>query len=253
MLRLRWRTLVLATSLGLLLMSCGGEARDVDRTTSVTDLTTEAEGPEEPQPDITTTVPPEEAPSDEAPEELAATAGSCTITITGDRDEVITYPQSFYSLTSDHWTSEDELRQLLELFESEESLEDIVARGEPAFTFFALNCVDPDEPGDGVVVTHTNATTRDQLPMGAANYPVSGGLFDADGPAATVIAAFSIGEELYGTVEGSGALAITRWDLEKVEGRLTFDAVEIFAEGTPLEITVTVEFSFSCTAQFSGC
>lgn len=186
----------------------------------------------------------------------APAGGTCTITITGDREETWTFGQSVYSVASDHWMSEDELRGTVEALGTEiagGTYEELVDRGDPIITFLSTGCVNPDDLIHGATVTHTNLTKSSDLPMGPGTYPIIGGFFDASGPAASVIAEFAVSaDELYGTVAGSGSLEITHWDLDRIEGSLSFDAVESFVDA-PREITVSVTFSYECKGWFSGC
>jgi len=184
-------------------------------------------------------------------------AGECTITVTGDREETLTFAQSIYSFSSDHWIGEDELRGTVEALGEDiagGSFEEITARGEPVITFFSVSCADPDNLIQGVTATHTNGTLVGAFPEAPGSYPITGGLFNAGGTPGTVIADFSYGDdELYRTIPDSGTLDITRWDSEAVEGSLSFSAEESFVEGNPRRVTVTVGFSFLCDGWFSGC
>jgi hypothetical protein len=194
----------------------------------------------------------------EAAAETSSGDGECTITVTGDLEETHVFPQSVFTFTSDHWATEDELREIIEFLgedNTEGSYEELVARGEPIVGWFIYNCVDPDDLGKGVLVLPTNETTPDQFPMGPGTYEVTGGLFDATGTPGTVISSFGMDdEELFGTVDGSGELVISRWDTEALEGTVTFDAVEAFVEDEPREINVAVDFTVMCQPGFhSGC
>jgi hypothetical protein len=182
--------------------------------------------------------------------------GTCTVVLTGDREETWTFPQAITSFSTDYWLSEEDLRETVEFLGEDitgGSYEDLVARGEAIITWLQVACSDPDNLIQGALVAPTNATRASDLPMGPGTYPISGGLFDADGPAGTMIADVTVNEdELYGTVAGSGALEITRWDLERIEGTYTFAARQAFAD-EPMEIDVAVTFSFGCASWFSGC
>lgn len=203
-------------------------------------------------------------PAENAPETTGAVSsgagspsgGECTVVVTGDREETWTFEQNVYSMSSDYWMDEQELRDTVEFLGEDVtggSYEEIVDRGEPIITFLSIGCVDADNLSQGALITPTNATRRTDFPMGAGNYPVSGGVFDANGPAATMIADFNVGpDELYGTVAGSGSLQITRRDLERIEGSYSFEAVEAFVD-QPRKVSVSVTFSFSCAGRFSGC
>jgi hypothetical protein len=184
--------------------------------------------------------------------------GECTITVSGDVEDTIVYPQSVFTFTSDYWATEDELREIVEFMGEDNvgrSYDELVSRGEPIIGWFIYNCVDPDDPAGGVIVLPTNGTSPQQFPMGPGTYEVSGGLFDATGPVATVISNFGVSsEEQFDPVPGSGELTISRWDTEALEGTITFDGVESFAEGEPREINVMVEFTVMCSPVFhSAC
>lgn len=185
-----------------------------------------------------------------------AGGGECTVTISGDRDESWTFEQATTSFSTDYWLAEEDLREVIE-FMGEDitggSYDELVAAGMPIVTFLQISCSDPANLIQGALVTHTNATLSSDLPMGSGSYAISGGLFDADGPAGTVIADLSVNEdEVYGTIEGSGSLEVTRWDLDGIEGSFSFAAQEAFVDN-PAEIEVAVSFSFVCSDWFSGC
>lgn len=185
----------------------------------------------------------------------SADVGECTITLTGDRNDTFTFPQSQFSLSTDYWMTDDDLQGVLDFLDDEsgDTLEDYVARGEPVLAWLLLNCVDPDDLQYGLLVANTNDNTNDDFPMGPGTFPVSGGLFSADGPTGTVIASLGLGEEIYGTVEGSGELVISRWDRDRLEGTVTFHATEAFSEGDPLEVDVRMVFDYRCAVWHSIC
>jgi hypothetical protein len=182
--------------------------------------------------------------------------GECTVTVTGDREDTWTFAQSVYSVSTDHWMSEEELRETVAALGEDvfgASYEELAARGEPVVTFLSLSCVDPDQLLQGASVSHSNATTKADFPMGPGSYPIAGGLLAGDIPAGTMFADFNAdSDELYGTVAGSGSLEITRWDLARIEGSYSFDATEAFADN-PRQVRVSVTFSFACAGWFSGC
>lgn len=182
--------------------------------------------------------------------------GECTIVVTGEREGTWTFPQSIYSISTDYWMSEDELRETVEFLGEDiagGSYDELVERGEPVITFLSVGCSNADNLIEGGTVTHTNATLASDLPMGPGSYPIVGGFFDADGPASTVIGEFSLSnDEMYNTVGDSGSLEITKWDMGAIEGSFSFDAVEAFVDD-PREIRVTVEFSYVCPGWFTGC
>ncbi len=183
-----------------------------------------------------------------------ADVGECTIVLSGDITESLTHPQSEYSFTSDYWLTADALQEALDFFDLDEDYEDYVARGEPVTSWLLFNCVDRDNLENGVLVAATNTTNPDQFPLGPGTYPVSGGLFDADGPAGTVIANLGHDDALFDTVEGSGELIISRWDGDRLEGTVSFEAYEIFTEGDPQEVSVRVDFTYRCHAPWhSAC
>lgn len=226
----------------LLGAACGGEAGNTTPTTA---------GGGDNRAVTTTSV----AEGNTSTTESEREVGECTITLTGDRTNTLTFPQSQFSLSTDYWLTDDELQGVLDFLDDEsgDTLEDYAARGEPVLAWLLLNCVDPDDLQSGVLVANTNDNTNDDFPMGPGTYPVSGGLFSADGPTRTVIANLGLGEEIYGTVEGSGELVISRWDRDRLQGTLTFHASEAFAEGAPLEVDVRMVFDYRCTVWYSAC
>lgn len=231
----------------LVLAACGGASEVPQGEAPVT--TASAVAPAESTMTPTSTSTPEAGSAD-------PTGGKCAIVVTGEREGTWTFPQSIYSISSDYWMSEDELRETVEFLGEEiagGSYDELVGRGEPVITFLSVGCANADNLIEGATVTHSNATLGFDLPMGPGSYPIVGGFFDADGPTATMIGEFSLADdELYNTVADSGSLEITRWDMEAIEGSFSFDAVEAFVDD-PREIRVTVEFSYVCPGWFTGC
>jgi hypothetical protein len=241
-------------SLSLVVAACGGATESE---------TTGAAASDEESPVLTsTTIPAQEVETGSVTTHVVSGGetggGECTITVTGGVEDTIVHAQSVFTFTSDHWTSEEDLRELVEFMGEDNvggSYEEMVERGEPIVGWFLYNCVDPDDPSSGVIVYATNETGPDQFPMGPGTYEVSGGLFDAVGPVATVVSNFGVSaEEQFDPVPGSGELVISRWDTETLEGTIAFDGIESFAEGEPREINVMVEFTVICSPQFhSAC
>ncbi len=186
----------------------------------------------------------------------SAGGGSCTVTVSGDLELELSFDQSIYSMNSDYWTSEEDLRGVVETLGVDiagGTYDELVANGKPIVTFLALSCQDPDNLVEGALATHTNATLRSDLPMGPGYYPIIDGMAGADGAAGSIIAGFGLADDsLFQTTADSGSLEITRWDRSEIDGSLNFDAEEIFAE-TPRKIHVAVEFSFRCGPWHSGC
>jgi hypothetical protein len=183
--------------------------------------------------------------------------GTCTVTVTGDREESWTFEQAVTSFSTDYWMSEEQLRATVDALGEDVaggSYDEIVARGEPIITFLSLSCSNPETLLEGALIMHTDATRASDLPMASGSYPISGGLFDAaTGPAATMIADFAVADgEVYGTVADSGTLEITAWDGTRIEGTFSFAAQQTLAD-TPKDVHVDVTFSFVCEATMSGC
>lgn len=248
----RVRGWALLAVLTLLTAACGGET-----TPAAGERPTTTDASEQP----TTSTAPSGAvetsgSTTSAPEPSTPGGGECTVTITGDREEVWTFEQAITSFSTDYWLSEEDLRSTVEFLGEEitgGSYEEITGRGEPIITFLQISCSDPDNLIQGALVLPTNATRATDLPMGPGTYPISGGLFDADGEVRTMIADVSVNEdEVYGTAPGSGSLEITRWDLDGIVGSFSFAAREAFVDD-PQDIEVMVQFSFVCREWFSGC
>jgi hypothetical protein len=245
-------------SISVLVAACGG---GTGAETTAPETTGSGGGGEveRPEPTSTTSSVEEEETGSEAAEAASggdAGNGECTITVTGDIEDTIIYPQSVFTFSSDYWASEEQKRDIVEFLGEDNvggSYEDLVARGEPFVGWFLYNCVDPEDAGAGVIVLPTNETSSDQFPMGPGTYEVTGGLFDTTGPEATVITSFAVTtEEQFEPVPGSGELVISRWDTEALEGTIGFDAVESFAEGEAREVNVMVEFTVQCSPGFHG-
>jgi hypothetical protein len=241
----------------MLTAACGGEsistAGDGPSSTGSSDQSTGTEPTTAGGGDTTTTT---ESTSDTA---AVTEGGTCTVTVTGDREESWTFAQEITSFSSDYWISEEDLRGTIDFLGEDiagGSYDEIVARGEPIITFLQVSCSNPDDLVEGALVLPGNATRATDLPMGPGVYPITGGLFGADEVAAgTMVASFGVADEdeLYGTIADSGSLEITRWDLDGIEGSFSFDAQQAFVDENPKQVSVTVQFSFVCTAQFSGC
>lgn len=115
----------LALTIAVIASACGGgstEPTDTNPTAVSSDATTPT------TPMSTTTVaelegePDEETGTTEAPSAEGSNTGSsgCTIRVSGDVEETIEYPDSVF--LSDHWSSEEELREYVE-FMGEDILE----------------------------------------------------------------------------------------------------------------------------------
>jgi len=182
--------------------------------------------------------------------------GTCTVEITGDWEASWTFDQSIFSVSSDYWTSEEVLRETVDALGEDiagGSYEELVERGEPIITFLQMACTDPDNLLQSALVTHTNATKSEDLPMGPGTYPIIGGLFEAAGSAGSVIAVFSTdGDEVYGTVPGTGELEIRAWDGQRIEGMFAFDVEELFVD-QPKKLRVSTTFAFTCDGWGSAC
>lgn len=246
----------------ILAAACGGEstatAGDGPTTTTPSDEAAAPESTAGGGGEATTTA---ASTTDAADTDAAAatTGGTCTVTVTGDRQESWTFGQDLTSFSTDYWISEDDLRATIDFLGEDitgGSYDEIVARGEPIVTFLSLSCSNPDNLVEGALVTPGNATRAADLPMGPGVYPISGGLFSAEDVAAgAMIANFGVAEEdeLYGTIADSGSLEITRWDLDGIEGSFSFDAQQTFVDENPKQVSVSVQFSFICADWFSGC
>lgn len=245
------RKLLLAIlTAALVLGACSGSTSG---TTAGTSTTNQPAGTTDQQTTTTATT----ATKETAPEGASGNSdGSCTVEVTGDRELTWTFDQSIYSFSSDYWLSEGDLRDTVETIGEDNmggSYDEIVASGKPVITFLQISCANPDDLIQGALITMTNATTSSDIPMGPATYPISGGVFDADGPAATAVAEFDVSsDELYGTIGGSGSLVLVRWDSTRIEGSYSFDAKESFVD-SPREVHVSVTFSFACDKYHTAC
>lgn len=192
----------------------------------------------------------------QASTQTESNGGTCTVEITGDWEASWTFEQSIYSVSSDYWTSEEVLRETVDALGEDiagGSYEELVERGEPIITFLQVACTDPDNLLRSALVTHTNATKPADLPMGPGTYPIIGGVFDAAGSAGSVIAEFSTdGDEVYGTVPGTGELVIGVWDGQRIEGSFAFDVEELFVD-QPKKLRVNATFAFICDGWGSAC
>lgn len=179
-------------------------------------------------------------------------AGGCQVSVTGDVTESWTGPDDLSAFTSDYWYTEEELRQQFDFLGLgvERTFEDLMATGEPVFTFFLFNCSGP--AGGLFSAFVSDATRRSDLPMGPGEYVIApGGLFGAaeGGPAEfSVILAISDVESVWAT-EG-GTFTIEAWDGESVRGSFAFAASELLTE-TPRSVAVTGSFTVTCQASVS--
>ncbi|MCZ7533637.1 MAG: hypothetical protein M5U23_09555 [Acidimicrobiia bacterium] len=201
----------------------------------------------------TATSPPADEPS-------GAAAGECTVTVSGDLEGSWTYPQTrLNNFSSDYWTTEQEEREALSIFDSDNSrgtYEEIIARGEPIVTFFTLGCGPDDDMGVGAALFSTEATVADQMPMGPGSYPISGDAFDlANGPPQTMMAFFTPESEpdSIWNVLDAGSVEITKWDGTEVRGTFSLDAAESEAfVDNPRSIHVDGTFDYLCTEELMG-
>lgn len=190
--------------------------------------------------------------------DASAEGGSCTITVTGDVEQEVTYPQDPLSINTEYWLTEDQIRESIEFLEIEETYEDFLSRDEPVLLWLEIACgaeYTQDTVGPSVLVASTDGTKGAQMPMGPGTYPVSGGIFDMVGTPGTVIAGFNLSpEEPFSTVDGSGELVITSWDKSTIQGMVTFEVEEAFVD-QPRHATVQMDFSYICAASPShmGC
>lgn len=185
--------------------------------------------------------------------------GTCTITITGDVEETATYEMSPNSFNSDHWLSDDQLRDSFDFMAEvypESSFEERWDAGIPILTLFQLRCADPEDmssgPGVGVITSDNNK--RDDFPMGPGTHPVAGfTIFEVHGPAGTVQADLTMGDVIsFRPHPDSGNLVIERRDRSRLVGHITFDASENFtADGR--EVSVRMEFDIRCGGAHLGC
>lgn len=158
------RTLTLVIAIVFMVTACNGATTDTDGSSP----SESSGGSQTSQTDDSlaggadTTEAATETTETSAPVSGGGDGGECTINVSGDLEETIVYPQSAFTFASDYWASEEELREVIEFFGEDNSggsYEEIVASGEPILGWFMFNCVDPDDPGSGVVVLPTNDTT----------------------------------------------------------------------------------------------
>ena len=249
------RGLALLGSIGLLSVGCstdngtGAETPDVSETVTATSESATA------APETTTTT---EATDESNPDEGAQPGSSeCTVVITGDHEDTWVFDSGANSvgIATDYWFSDETIREAVE--ELGGSYDDFVEKGEPLVAFLGIYCSasdDPMDPGHGAGLRSTDATRATDLPMGPGSYPIVGdGTVIDDGAAGAVIADVTlIGDEIYETVADSGILDIARWDIEGIEGSLSFAAREMFSSD-PKEIHVAVQFSVICEAPPYTC
>lgn len=258
------RALSLMT-IALLVSACGGGSEGTSPISAPTSAAADTSAAGEPS----TAAGPATAATDETASstdataaEAAATAegGTCTIRISGDLEEEVEYPQHPIAISTDHWLTEEQLRESAEFLEV--SYEEITARDDPVLTWLMVTCgPDPlgdsstDQEGPAVMVMASDGTKGSQMPMGPGTYAVAGNLLDSDREPGTVGVGFDYSdEEFFHALAGSGELVITTWDDEAIEGTVTFDITEAFTD-EPRRATVQMDFSFTCAAAtaHSGC
>ena len=190
-------------------------------------------------------------------DEATTGAGRCTISVSGDIEIEETFDQNIYSIVTDYWITEEEARDSFEFLQEEgstETYEDRVASGKPIVNLFSFSCGAGPGATPSVLAYVTDATTRNDFPMASGTYPVHGSTLggDHDGPAALSLANLFVEDEaVFRPVPQSGALDIETWDQSRLAGTLTFDAEEMdLGSGGDRSVSVTVDFDFSCTAEF---
>lgn len=149
-------------------------------------------------------------------------AGNCSVTIAGDETLTIQGNGGEAAVASVHWFGEDE----------------------PEIAALLLNCLDRTDPGRSVVLTPSQDTTAEDVPMGPGSYPIPES--DAGLNPGEFRATVNTGSARY-NVSSAGTLEITSFDERGVAGTFSFVAREAQAEGEPGRISVTGRFDFACT------
>lgn len=184
--------------------------------------------------------------------------GGCHVDVAGDLTTSWDGADNAAAITTDYWYTEDELKQQLEFFAEEDAdvdaeYEQLMADGQAVFSLLLMNCQGPDTAALSFSVS--NATTRDDLPMGPGSYTIGGGLLGAgDIPPGTITVLVTMpGEAESGALwglGGEGTFEISSWDEGAVEGTFSFPAEESLTD-TPRTATVDGTFRFTCKASTS--
>lgn len=269
--KVRWLAIVTALAV---LGACGGDdddaapdtTTDTEQTQADSDETTvpdtESDTDETTAPDDTEASDTEASDAEEAADTTARDAEDspdssgegCQVDVTGGFTTAWDGPDDVGAVSSDYWSSDEELQQLLETLGDPDpaaTLEQRKASGEPILALLLLGCSGPD--GAYISLTPSNATTRNELPFEPGSHPIAGGfLSGAETPAGSFLALATMpGESETDTIWGfdeeaaPGTLEITSWDNSSIEGTFTFSITESLTD-TPLRAVVNGSFSFSC-------
>lgn len=172
---------------------------------------------------------------------------ACTVAVEGDEPRTWVGPDEEGAFASDYWQSVEELRDQYEFLSIQDDppFDEVLAAGEPVFTFFLMSCV--GRQGDAVAIFVSDQTRRDDFPMAPGEHPITGGFFGAGHlPAGEFSASYLPATGTVWGEEGRGSLTISRWDLSRVEGSFSFTAEDRFAD-PPRVVRVTGTFDFACT------
>ena len=228
-----WRSRCLVVALVLFAAACGGGDDDGE---SASDASATDDAPAGSSSD---------ADDSDGDDEVAASAGagSCSAVFSGDKEFRVDEPATIPA-NSDYWLTDDQLQQAAAVHDD---FDERVASGQQLLQILQIACGE----GDGVLFMSTDWTTRTDIPQGPGSYSVLNYL-DKDKPgmsAAIVIP----GDELFGVT--GGTLTISRFDDKGVAGSfdLTAEELSAFAEGAPMQLTVTGEFDLPCWSGGGAC
>lgn len=174
----------------------------------------------------------------------------CRVAVSGYEErswEGVDEPGTF---TSDHWWSEQDLRDAYAeiAIQGDPTFDELRAEGYPVLTFFLLRCIGPE--GDVVAISVSELTTADGIPMGAADFAITGGEhLPGHTPAGEFEATYVPWSETLWEQVGTGELIVDTWTDAELSGTFAFVAEERFSGGGD---TVTVSGAFRLTCTGSG-
>ncbi|HUG74401.1 MAG TPA: hypothetical protein VMM81_01840 [Acidimicrobiia bacterium] len=170
----------------------------------------------------------------------------CRVAVSGFEERTWDGADEPGTFTSDHWWSEEDLRDAYAeiAIQGDPTFEELRAEGYPVLTFFLLRCIGPE--GDVVAISVSELTVAESIPMGAASYLITGGEhLPGHTPAGEFEATYVPWSETQWAQVGVGELVIDSWTAEEITGTFAFTAEERFSGGGD-SVEVTGAFRLTC-------
>lgn len=186
---------------------------------------------------------------------LASPPDSCEVKATGGLTVSASGPARASSFGSDHWLTDDELKQGLKVMagigkkmtdEEKDKKVTEAMKGDPRFMLFLLNC-----ETEAVTISFgpSSSAKYADVPMKAKSYPIAQGLKARPGEMQVLLNVKS-NKGFWRAVPG-GKLEITAFDRKHIAGSFEFTAKEGMAKDAGAEARFTGSFDFPCKSSRS--